>query len=166
MPFYSPSLEEMSKEVLAWDLYHMLAGKAMYSLRDVPVRFSSVDEYLDVFDPLLLEECRAQTLRSLHENDGREHHVLLRSVEPLEPFRIVHFEAPADSLTKPTYFDTYLVFVSHEPLDCHVRAEPTLGSKGQQFHALALVTLSSPGTLTLKLCRSAGFEASSPRACK
>jgi senataxin len=157
MPFYNPSLDEMNKEVLAWDLYHMLEGRAMYSLRDVPVRFSSVDEYLDVFEPLLLEECRAQTLRSLHENDGRESHVQLRSVEPHEPFRIIHFDAPTESSTKPTYFDTDLVFVSHEPLDLHTRAEANGSSKvppklkGQQFHALALVNKSSPGTLALKL---------------
>ena len=163
MPFFNPSLDDMSKEVLAWDLYHMLAGKAMYSLRDVPVRFSSVDEYLDVFEPLLLEECRAQTLRSLHENEGRENHVQLMAVEAHEPFRIIHFEAPPDSSSKPTYFDTDLVFVSHEPLDLTEEAEEqpadeagTWGTrprlKGQQFHALALVNNSStPGTLALKL---------------
>ena len=189
MPFFSPSLDEMNKEVLAWDLYHMLAGKAMYSLRDVPVRFSSVDEYLDVFEPLLLgahqctplirtarrmsntesptahctarallpaEECRAQTLRSLHENEGREHQLQLRAVEPLEPFRVIHFEAPPDSSTKPTYFDTDLVFVSHEPLDLNTRAESTDADetpplKGQQFHALALVNASTSGSLALKL---------------
>jgi senataxin len=130
----------------------------MYSLRDVPVRFSSVDEYLDVFEPLLLEECRAQQLRSLHENvecDGD--HLQLRDVEPLEPFRVIHFDAPPDVSPKPAYFDTDLVFVSHEPLDAYTRAEPTGAPgdtprlKGQQFHALALVNGSSPGTLTLKL---------------
>ena len=163
MPFFNPSLDDMSKEVLAWDLYHMLAGKAMYSLRDVPVRFSSVDEYLDVFEPLLLEECRAQTLRSLYENEDREHHVQLQGVEALEPFRIIHFEAPPESTTKqPAFFDTDLVFVSHEPLDLTEEVdEPSTGDdgrsrgstqlKGQQFHALALVSSSSPGTLALKL---------------
>ena len=156
MPFYNPSLDEMNKEVLAWDLYQMLEGRAMYSLRDVPVKFASVDEYLDVFEPLLLEECRAQTLRSLHENEGRDSHLQLRSVEPLEPFRVIHFEAPQESSTKATFFDTDLV-VSHEPLDLYATAEPEEGHrgppklKGQQFHALALVNASSPGTLALKL---------------
>ena len=155
MPFYNPSLEEMSKEVLAWDLYAMLEGRAMYTLQDVPVRFSSVDQYLDVFEPLLLEECRAQTLRSLHESDGREHQVQLTSVEPLEPFRIIHFEAPAESSTKGLYFDTDLVFVSHEPLEVEAMEsggrEEVGRLEGQQFHALALVNASSPGTLALKL---------------
>ena len=70
-----------------------------------------------VFEPLLLEECRAQTMRSLYENMGVEHHLQLSAVEASEPFRIIHFEAPVESSTKPTYFDTDLVFVSHEPLD-------------------------------------------------
>ena len=183
MPFFNPSLDDMSKEVLAWDLYTMLEGKVMYSLQDVPVRFSSVDQYLDVFEPLLLEECRAQTLRSLHENSSIEHHLQLMSVEAADPFRIIQFEAPAESSTKPMYFDTDLVFVSHEPLDLYTLADDdddaaeqerpgsadgggegaAEGSeapkpkpsgrrlKGQQFHALALVSASSPGTLALKL---------------
>ena len=69
MPFYHPSLDEMNKEVLAWDLYAMLEGRAMYSLRDVPVKFSSVDEYLDVFEPLLLEEAEiAKELKPMLQN--------------------------------------------------------------------------------------------------
>ena len=112
----------MNKEVLAWDLYSMIEGRAMYSLRDVPLRFSSVDEYLDIFEPLLLEECRAQTLRSLHESVGVSYHLQLRSVEPHEPFRLLHYESPElpagaadkeDDALRPTD----LVFVSYEPLD-------------------------------------------------
>ena len=93
MPFVVLSLDEMYKEVLGWDLYVMLSGRPMYQLRDVPERFSSVDEYLDVFEPLLLEECRAQTLRSLYEmTDSRDHHLQLKLVEPLEPFRLLQFD--------------------------------------------------------------------------
>jgi hypothetical protein len=105
------------------------------------------------------------------------------SVEVADPFRIIQFEAPAESSTKPMYFDTDLVFVSHEPLDLYTLADDdddaaeqerpgsadgggegaAEGSeapkpkpsgrrlKGQQFHALALVSASSPGTLALKL---------------
>ena len=73
MPFFQPSLDEMNKEVLAWDMYQMRKEDPMYTLRKVPLKFSSVDEYLDVFEPLLLEECRAQTLRSMQENLNRQH---------------------------------------------------------------------------------------------
>ena len=151
----------MNKEVLAWDLYHMLEGRPMYSLRDVPVRFSSVDEYLDVFEPLLLEECRAQTLRTLNENEGREHHLALKAVEPNEPFRTLQFDAPPDEVVKGTFVETDLVFVSHEQLDLDALEESEDGTgagdgsssgKGQQFHALAIVVRGSEtGTLVLKV---------------
>ena len=57
----------MHTEVLGWDLYQVLNDDSMYSLRKVPVHFDSVDEYLDVMEPLLLEESRAQILRDLQE---------------------------------------------------------------------------------------------------
>ena len=65
--FFNPSLEDMNKDVLAWNLYTMFTGKVGHKLQKVPIQFTSVDQYLDIFEPLLLEECRAQTLRSLHE---------------------------------------------------------------------------------------------------
>ena len=84
----------MNKEVLAWDLFEMLENKSLYALRDVPISFSSIDEYLDIFEPLLLEECRAQTLRSLGEAENVEHHLYLEAAEPAEPFRMIRFEVP------------------------------------------------------------------------
>ena len=44
----------MHTEVLGWDLYQVLNDDSMYSLRKVPVHFDSVDEYLDVMEPLLI----------------------------------------------------------------------------------------------------------------
>jgi hypothetical protein len=156
MPFVVLSLDEMYKEVLGWDLYVMLSGRPMYQLRDVPERFSSVDEYLDVFEPLLLEECRAQTLRSLYEmTDSRDHHLQLKLVEPLEPFRLLHFESPNREGEKSLFFETDLVFVSHEPLDLDAVEEDANGETRtvpQQFHALAIVVNSTTsGTLMLKV---------------
>ena len=117
--FFNPSLDDMNKEILGWDVYTMLSGEAMYELKKVPVHFSSVDQYLDVFEPLLLEESRAQTLRSLQSQDVTEHQLKLQAVrgEPHEPFRIANFEAPPEATTKPLYFDTDLVLVSPEQLD-------------------------------------------------
>ena len=70
--------------------------------------------------------------------------------EPHEPFRIANFEAPPEATTKPLYFDTDLVLVSHEQLDLE-RVDDEGQLVPQQFHALALVNGSSPGTLALKL---------------
>ncbi|GJP43980.1 hypothetical protein CLOM_g3376 [Closterium sp. NIES-68] len=41
-------------------------------LREVPVSFGSAEEYVDVFERLLLEECRAQILRGAEEQGGME----------------------------------------------------------------------------------------------
>ena len=35
--FFNPSLEDMNKEILGWDVYTMLSGEAMYELKKVPV---------------------------------------------------------------------------------------------------------------------------------
>ncbi|CAI7837846.1 unnamed protein product, partial [Closterium sp. NIES-53] len=42
-------------------------GEEEDELREVPVQFSSAEEYVDVFERLLLEECRAQILRGAEE---------------------------------------------------------------------------------------------------
>ena len=145
MPFFQPSLEEMNKEVLAWDLFHMLSGSPMYSLRRVPLKFSSVDEYLDVFEPLLLEECRAQTLRSMQENDDKDYNLQLLSVEAGDLFRVISFEAPANVDPKSFFYDNDLVFISYEQLDMEGGEDG--GPKAQQFHALALVVGSTASAI-------------------
>lgn len=45
------------------------AGSA---LRKVPDTFHNVDDYLDVFESLLLEECRSQILRGDEEEGSAE----------------------------------------------------------------------------------------------
>ena len=95
--FFNPSLEDMNKDVLAWNLYNVFTGKAGHKLQKVPIHFTSVDQYLDIFEPLLLEECRAQILRSFQEGSVIEHHLKLQGLqgEAHDPFRTLSFEAPA-----------------------------------------------------------------------
>lgn len=148
MVFFNPSLEAMNKEVLAWDLYDMISGHSMYSLQEIPIRFSSVDQYLDILEPLLLEECRAQTLRSIQGSLGNnqtsadpvtiDHRLKLLSVDDAPPFRLLTFEAPPEQ-TKPAFYDTDLVFVSYEPLDTTAIISGEHQIDTPEFHALALV---------------------------
>lgn len=165
MPFAHVSLDEMNKEVLAWDIHQMLSGEPMYSLRKVPVHFSSIDQYLDIFEPLLLEECRSQILRSMGESEGAArvtHRLKLLAVEPCDPFRVMRFEPPAAAPTangKPALVETDLVCVSYEPLNLNGAVEGSEGdgeaepsAEGHEFHALALVSGSGhSSTLSLKL---------------
>ena len=57
-------LSRFQAVVLAWDYWELRKPrKAAVPLRRVPTRFGSFKEYVDVFEPLILEECRAQVLR-------------------------------------------------------------------------------------------------------
>lgn len=52
-------------------------------LRKVPDTFHNVDDYLDVFESLLLEECRSQILRG-DEEEGLLYECTYISVDPQE----------------------------------------------------------------------------------
>lgn len=47
------------------------AQKKQDGLREVPLQFVSVEDYMDIFEPLLLEECKAQVVRG-RENLGMD----------------------------------------------------------------------------------------------
>ena len=69
-------LSRLQQEVLAWDYYRMgaeddLGASGGRKLRKVPMTFSSITEYLDVFEPLVLEECAAQVCRGEEGEDGK-----------------------------------------------------------------------------------------------
>ena len=71
-------LSRLQQEVLAWDYYRMggeddPGASGGRKLREVPKKFASIQEYLDVFEPLVLEECAAQVCRgaSLDEDGTR-----------------------------------------------------------------------------------------------
>lgn len=150
MPFFNPSLDDMQKEVLSWDFHSILKRDTVHTLTPVPNQFASTDAYLDVFEPLLLEECRAQVLRGVREQHEftKPHHLRLMSVETRGQFLVITFEAPpepADPTKGTRYFDTDLVFVSYDEMKNLDEDQPP-----QRFHALALVQLSSPGLLSLK----------------
>ena len=172
MPFAPISLDEMNKEVLAWDIYQMLAGGPLYDVKKVPVRFTSIDQYLDIFEPLLLEECRAQILRSMGESEPAPHHLKLLSIEQNEPFRLMRFQPPPPPEGgKPHFFETDIVLVSYEPLDMDAAATRGDGededgpSTGGDFHALGLVASGgSSEHLSIKLHLPSQRTARMPQA--
>ena len=70
-------LSRLQQEVLSWDYFTMDDGQTRSdaarrrALRDVPKTFASVTEYLDVFEPLVLEECAAAIARGGDEEETR-----------------------------------------------------------------------------------------------
>lgn len=59
------SLEEVQRDILAWDYYDIVSGSISRGARlePVPARFESLAQYSRVFRALLLEELRAHILQ-------------------------------------------------------------------------------------------------------
>ena len=67
--------QQLQDVLLSWDYWELeknaSEGRGLFDkLPTIPVRFSSVDEYVRTFEPLLLEECAAQLLRRLEEGQA------------------------------------------------------------------------------------------------
>ncbi|KAL1923959.1 uncharacterized protein VTP21DRAFT_6994 [Calcarisporiella thermophila] len=69
----TPSLSGLHKTVLSWDLGAtgpLPPNISRDNLRQVPDKFSDVDEYVGVFEPLLILECWQQLLRAKEETNA------------------------------------------------------------------------------------------------
>eukprot|EP00775_Hariotina_reticulata_P010999 gene10999-11153_t len=72
-------VQRFHRILLSWDYFALCQrandGKGVYdTLRPVPTTFSSIQEYKEVFEPLLLEEAGAQVLRGIEEGVVLEPH--------------------------------------------------------------------------------------------
>ncbi|KAJ1618452.1 hypothetical protein T492DRAFT_849330 [Pavlovales sp. CCMP2436] len=94
---YEVGFDELYQQVLTWDLYDLIEGSQLYKLGKVATTYPNVDAYLDAFEPLLLEEARAQLERARQEDRNRTHRLRLLTVEKRNAFFHAHFERPADS---------------------------------------------------------------------
>ena len=120
-------LSRLQQEVLSWDYFTMDDGQTRSdatrkrALRDVPKTFASVNEYLDVFEPLVLEECAAQISRGDEEetrrSSGSPIGAVFRSTR-VDGFHVVQFILGEDQMAG--FHDNDLILVSktdpHEAL--------------------------------------------------
>ena len=108
-------LSRLQQEILAWDYYRMggeddPGAAAGRTLREVPKTFASINEYLDVFEPLVLEECAAQVCRG-EEGDTRPSNVgAVLSSERLDGFHVVKFVLGEEAMRE--FRDNDLVLVA------------------------------------------------------
>ncbi|EFA82214.1 DNA2/NAM7 helicase family protein [Heterostelium album PN500] len=58
-------IAQFYRKILAWDVSNLRANEKL--LKPVKVEFLDRHDYIDTFEPLLLEECRAQLERSIEE---------------------------------------------------------------------------------------------------
>ena len=109
-------LSRLQQEVLAWDYYRMGgpddpgASKGR-KLHEVPTTFGSINEYLDVFEPLVLEECAAQVTRGEEEVGNRPANIgaVFRS-ERINGFHVVHFILGEEAMSE--FHDNDLILLS------------------------------------------------------
>ena len=85
MPFEA-GLNDLYQQVLTWDLHDLLDGLPLHHLVKLPATFSSPDAYIDAFEPLLLEEARAQLERARQDERIRTHKLRLLELERRGPF--------------------------------------------------------------------------------
>ncbi|XP_024378491.1 probable helicase MAGATAMA 3 [Physcomitrium patens] len=118
----------LQKSVLAWDYIRIVTeDKANQkkrkasdlakgsALRNVPDKFKDLDEYLEVFESLLLEECRAQILRGDEEEGARQcHMVAVIQCERVNEFHFVKLAIDAGECQE--YYENDLVLLSKEQL--------------------------------------------------
>jgi predicted DNA helicase len=87
-----PSRNALLKYVLGWTLADLVSDKGDPSLilKEVPDHFSSVEQYVSVFEPLLLAEMRAVLQKDAEENEGEPAlEMKLGNVGRKDPFRLL-----------------------------------------------------------------------------
>ncbi|ESQ35132.1 hypothetical protein EUTSA_v10006526mg [Eutrema salsugineum] len=101
--FRPPKLEDWFRKILQMDYYAIVGlasmnkdeNKNVGKFREVPVRFGSPEQYMQIFQPLVLEEFKAQLQSSFQEISSLEeiyYGVLsVLSIERVDDFQFVRF---------------------------------------------------------------------------
>ena len=127
--FKPPRLDEWYKPILEID-YFAITGLTSTSddncptfgkLKEVPVCFQSPEEYIDVFQPLVLEEFKAQLQSSFQETPSWEEMYFgvlsVLAVERVDDFHLVRFaHDDNDSTSSRSFSENDLVLLTKEPL--------------------------------------------------
>ena len=108
-------LSRLQQEVLTWDYYRMggeqdAGASSGRTLREVPYTFASITEYLDVFEPLVLEERAAQLVRGDEEDIHPSTIGAVFRSERREGFHVVQFILGEEAMSE--FHDNDLILVS------------------------------------------------------
>lgn len=108
-------LSRLQQEVLTWDYYRMggeddAGASSGRTLREVPYTFAGITEYLDVFEPLVLEECAAQLVRGDEEDVHPSTIGAVFRSERREGFHVVQFILGEEAMSE--FHDNDLILVS------------------------------------------------------
>ena len=108
-------LSRLQQEVLTWDYYRMggeddAGASSGRILREVPYTFAGITEYLNVFEPLVLEECAAQLVRGDEEDVHPSTIGAVFRSERREGFHVVQFILGEEAMSE--FHDNDLILVS------------------------------------------------------
>ncbi|KFK43885.1 hypothetical protein AALP_AA1G186300 [Arabis alpina] len=125
--FRPPKLEDWFRKILEMDYYAIVGlastnkdeNKKVGKFREVPVRFGSPEEYIQIFQPLVLEEFKAQLQSSFQEISSLEEicYGLLSvlSVERVDDFHFVRFmQDENDDPNSKTFSENDLILFTKE----------------------------------------------------
>lgn len=108
----APSLDDLHKVILQWDLNTVQIPNESF-LRRVPHLFNSVDEYIEIFEPLLLEEFRAQLDKAKDEDTFPSKKMKIKDIARVNDFHLITFYGQD---AHHSFQDNELVIVSKDEI--------------------------------------------------
>jgi len=139
----------LQKTVLSWDLFDLFerslddnASATGAELPEVAQTYSTVEDYLATFTPLLLEECASQTLRENEGDQGVANPAVVSSAEQKGEFIFARFVV--DSEVSKLYVDNDLLLLIKDNPDA------SWEDADQRLHCLGQVE-GSEGTGAVRL---------------
>jgi len=147
-----PRLDVWYRSILEMD-YFIVMGiysadgdgdeKTTSNLNKVPLHFQSSDHYVKVFQPLILEEFKAQLQKSFLESSLEHMHcgsLFIVSVERIDDFHIIRGRPDEKgSATSLSCVENDLVLLTKEPLENSIQSTHVLGKV--KFHCYILFLL-------------------------
>lgn len=136
-----PKLDMWFRQILSLDYFTTVGLECLWvedrlepaPLTKVPLTFSSVEKYKEVFQPLVLEEFKAQlgnSFKELSVSDGKTCAVLrLMSLERVDDFQIGRFLTDGQEDAARAWLENDLLLLTrhrlepNEPQSCHLLAK-------------------------------------------
>ncbi|KAG0470401.1 hypothetical protein HPP92_017101 [Vanilla planifolia] len=133
-----PKLDDWYRLILEMDYFTMVGlnsinaeEKFASSLKEVPLRFESADQYVKIFRPLVLEEFKAQLQNSFLESSVEDMHcgsLCIVSVERIDDFHIIRAcPNEKESAASIVCMENDLVLLTKKPLESSVQSTHALG---------------------------------------
>mmetsp|Transcript_12749 Transcript_12749/g.46633 ORF Transcript_12749/g.46633 Transcript_12749/m.46633 type:complete len:878 (+) Transcript_12749:157-2790(+) len=120
-----PEVAKFQETILRWNFYKLIEEEEA-EFESVPKSFRSADQYLEVFRPLVIEECRAIIYRGSVQN-AKSHRTLCAELNQVNNFEAA--KLAVESSVQREYRENDLILLCREPPETSV-SEPSQHSLG------------------------------------